>query len=131
MICVNSLGIYFTPTLRCVISYKITYLWSTFTISMFLCFPPTFQDANSPRYFLGGVTEDITHQDLKEYFKQFGPLIDVTIIPNKSIGYIQYRKSSEGVEADREEKLFHQKHQIKNKLINCSRANPKQVWTVS
>ncbi|KAE8690605.1 Polyadenylate-binding protein RBP47C [Hibiscus syriacus] len=54
-------------------------------------------DSNNATIFVGGLDSDVTDDDLKQPFSQFGEIISVKIPPGKGCGFVQFvnRKNAE------------------------------------
>ncbi|XP_050439231.1 TAR DNA-binding protein 43-like [Adelges cooleyi] len=72
------------------------------------------------RIFIEKLTESITQEDLEEYFKQFGDIVEVCIPrPFKNIGYVSFAKSDDALTT------LDQVHIIKDVRLGVSIALPR------
>lgn len=73
---------------------------------------------------MGRLSETLTSNDLKDYFAQFGQVIDVYIPkPFRAFGFVTF------VEADIAQGLCGESHIIKGCSVHVSRADPKDDET--
>lgn len=73
------------------------------------------------KVFVGRITEDMTVEDIKEYFTQFGEVTDVYIPkPFRSFCFVTF------LDPDSTEKLWEEDHVIKGITVHVSDATPKQ-----
>lgn len=79
----------------------------------------------SAKIFIGGLPRDLTDGELKEYFEQFGTLVDHVIIRceagcSKGFGFVTFARAESLREVFR-----NQPYQIKGKTVEVKQAIPK------
>lgn len=75
--------------------------------------PNSQEPETSRKIFVGRLSENLTQQDLQEYFEQYGQVVDVYIPkPFRAFGFVTF------VEADVAQNLCGESHIIKGKLLS-------------
>lgn len=84
--------------------------------------------ARTKKIFVGGLASTVTENDFREYFGQFGAIIDVVVMYDhntqrpRGFGFITY-DSEEAVE-----KVLHKTfHELNGKMVEVKRAVPKEI----